>query len=165
MYLYMITKKTKSKKAFAIFFLVFGLVWFILGSVFFISSIAFVNNAITTSAIIIKNIEVKDKGGSILYTPQYRYTDNEGVPFVNLSNNSSYPPRYTENQSIQILYSRSNHGSSRINSFEELYLIQIIFITCGALFGISGYLVGRKHWQDKIVWEDRKISGFLSSRK
>ena len=146
-------KKTKSRKASAIFFIVLGISWFVPGNILLFVRMWFYENSNTTNGIIIENRPNKNKNGEIEYTPVYQYKDSEDKQYVNAEKFSSNPPMYKMNQQIEVRYSVKSPSKSMINNFNNIFLLPIIFIFGGVLFLLIGVLTGKNHWNDNIVWE------------
>ena len=152
------SKTTNSPKAVGFFFMLFGLAFVIVASVFLISQERFKKNAIQTTGVVVEN--VRDPGSSS-YKTMYSYFDEAGNEHITIGTSSSNPPEYKVGTEITVYYSRTNPDKSVYKS-STVKIICSIFLGLGGLFFIVGLIMFILNRNKEVVWEE---SGLLARKR
>jgi len=124
-----------------VFALVFGGVGAMLvfiGIALFIQVRRFAADAIRTSAIVVENKAAHEQredgmGRNTYYYPVFEFKDLQGIKRRLRSSTGSSPPSYSIGAEVQVLYSRDDPASAKIDSFRDLWFTPVLASTLGAL--------------------------------
>ncbi len=131
----------------ALVFMGVGVLMFLGGLYLFYDAVAFAQRAESAVGEVI-NVEQhtsRDSEGdlSITYTPTFRYTDATGQVREGAPSMSSSEYDYGIGEQEDILYDPDDPTDVRVDSFWSLYLMAIMLVIFGVVFGGAGYLVRR----------------------
>jgi hypothetical protein len=84
-----------------------------------------------------------DDGGVMNYAPVFSFTAENGQTYTVRSGVATNPPGFAEGDAVRILYSRSDPGSAKIDSFWQLWTMTVILASLGLFFSVPGYLLLR----------------------
>ncbi len=139
---------TKGARIAAIFLLLFGLVFAVIGGAFNWFSYDFSKNAIATTGIVI-DMEVSRSSGSgassggPTYKPTIGFIDQSGVKRSGQTFLSSSSYNYNLGAQVAILYDTRNPTSLRIDSWFALWGFGLIFLVVGLATMTGGVVLTR----------------------
>jgi len=93
----------------------------------------------------------------ITFAPVFRFPVEGSHPVTVVSNTSSNPPVFKPGDAVKVHYRKEHPEGAVIESFEQLWLGDLVFGCVGALFcGISWVLVqaARKRWRPAMAVAD-----------
>ncbi|GAB1541887.1 hypothetical protein NUACC21_45600 [Scytonema sp. NUACC21] len=119
-----------------------GTIFTVAGIVNGLNTRSFVSTAIPAQGTVVnlvRRLSTNSDGEvSELYYPMVRFTTKSGEERIFESNTGSYPPRFSLDQRLEVLYNPHNPTSVEINSFFSLWGVAIVFTSLGSIFLVIG---------------------------
>ena len=131
----------------SLIFMVSGVLMFLGGLYLAYDAVTFTQRAeeAVGEVIHVERHTSRDSDGdiSITYMPTFRYRDEAGATHEGQTSMSSSEWDFGIGEQVDILYDPNDPSSVRIDGFWSLYLVPIILVIFGLVFGGAGYLVRR----------------------
>jgi Protein of unknown function (DUF3592) len=135
---------TKFLRIFGLGFFVFGSIFLIIGIAFGLSYYHFISKTITTQGTVIdleKGSSSTDEGIIIVYYPIIKFNTLSGEPVVFTSQTGKNRAELTVGQQIQVLYNPQEPNNARVDQFSVELFLSVIFISIGSIFAFIGGIV------------------------
>ncbi len=161
-------QKKGNKYAAAVFLILFGLAFTVLGVYVTVDKINFVGKSLVANATVISNTP-EQSGKSVDYYPVFQFVNGktgENVTAVGVVGNGP-GPAYSVGQKVEILYDPKNpQVGVTANSFWDLWMPSIAFLSAGVGVMILGLVIAvRGKSTSGIITRQPLISKPLISRK
>jgi len=77
----------------------------------------------------------------ITFAPVFRFAVAGGHPVTVVSNISSSPPAFKPDEVVTVHYRKDHPEGAKIDSFEQLWLVDVVLASVGVLFGGIGIAI------------------------
>ena len=104
-----------------------GIVFAIVGGVWWFNVHRFVQSAEHAEGTVIELVESSGNQGGRTFSPVVEYTDHQGKQHKYRSNVNSNPSPYSVGDKVSILYDRDHPSSATIDHWLYLYLFPLVF--------------------------------------
>jgi hypothetical protein len=104
--------------------------------IFGVRTAKFIGGGEKVRATIIANESKTDPDGDLNYYPRLVFLTKDGNSVSVRSSTGTNPPYFSEGQEVTVIYDRSKPADARIDTFTQLWFLQLVlgFIGLGYLF-------------------------------
>lgn len=128
------------KKVVSVIFFCVGCIALFIGLFSIVSTKDFLKKATSVDGVVIEMIRIRDDEGDYLYKPVVAFTTLQGEEIKLISSVASSPPRYSEGETVQVLYLQSKPQKAKLAG--SLWLDSFILLILGSAFTFVGSIMG-----------------------
>ncbi len=107
----------------------------------FYETIVFLRSAVRTVGTCIRLDGARNSDGQATSLPVFEYQTNDGTIYRYTSTVASTPPAYNVGDTATLLYHKRNPRNARINSFIEIWLVQLILAVLGLSCCLAAFFI------------------------
>jgi hypothetical protein len=114
---------------------------------------ASIRNGVTTQAVVIRLQAVHGRKSGTTYAPVFTFMTEDGHPYTMTSSTASNPPSYKVGQVATVYYPHGQPQLAKLDSFFELWFIDLIIGSFGAVITLIGLgsIFGRRRRRRTVM--------------